>query len=154
MTSKTSAPGRTKAAAPEAAAAQETAAAPQPASTEGMNTMIAKTQDIVAFGKENLEAVAASNKIWAAGLKELSEQAAAAAKASYEESVAAFKALTAVKTPKEALELQNAFAKATIASAVAESQKLADASRKLTEQALAPLTARVTAAVETFGKIA
>jgi hypothetical protein len=35
---------------------------------------------------------------------------------------------------------------------VAETNKLADATVKLTEQAIAPLTARVTLAVETFGK--
>jgi hypothetical protein len=37
---------------------------------------------------------------------------------------------------------------------LAESNKLVDASIKLTEQTLAPLTARVTGAVETFGKAA
>jgi len=35
---------------------------------------------------------------------------------------------------------------------MAESGKMTDASVKLTEQALAPITARVTMAVESFGK--
>ena len=43
---------------------------------------------------------------------------------------------------------------APVEEAVAESNKLTDASIKLTEQTLAPITARVTVAVETFGKAA
>jgi len=160
MSTRTGATGRAKAAPSEAAALEETVAAPaqattvDPTFTEGLNTMTSNTQNIVAFGKANLEALVESNKIWAAGIKELSAQAAATAKASYDESLAAFKALGAVKTPAEAIELQTGFAKAAIAGAVAESKKLAEASRTLTEQALAPLTARVTAAVESFKKAA
>ena len=116
--------------------------------------MMNKTQDLVEFGKANVEAVNQSGQIIAAGLKELAEQFVARAKASYEESVANFKALSAVKTPAEAIELQTSLAKAAFSNAVAESQKLTEASLKLTEQALAPLTARVTAAVESFGKAA
>jgi len=106
---------------------------------------------IVAFGKANLAAMVEANKILAAGLKTLSEQAAAAAKTSYEDSVAAFKALTAVKTPKEAADLQASYAKAAFTGAVAETKKFADASVKLTEDAFAPLKARMT---EVFAKAA
>jgi hypothetical protein len=52
------------------------------------------------------------------------------------------------------MELQSGFARTAFEKAVAESNKMADASIKLTEQTLAPITARVTAAVETFGKTA
>ncbi len=53
---------------------------------------------------------------------------------------------------KEAVELQAHFAKVSIEKAVAEGNKLTDATVKLAEQAIAPLTARMTLAVETFGK--
>jgi phasin family protein len=79
---------------------------------------------------------------------------AAAAKASMEESLSAFKALSSVKSLKEAFELQTAYARSTLEKTVAESSKLTDASFKLTEQALAPITARVTVAVEKFSKTA
>lgn len=116
--------------------------------------MMNKPQDLVAFGKANVEAVTESGQILAAGLKELTEQFVARAKASYEESVANFKALSAVKTPAEAIELQKSIAQTAIANTVSESQKLTEASIRLTEKALAPLTARVSAAVESFSKVA
>ena len=116
--------------------------------------MMNKPQDLVAFGQANIAAVNESGKSLAAGLKDLTEQYVARAKASYEESVANFKALSAVKSPAEAVELQQSIAKAAIATALAESQKLTEASIKLTEKALMPLTARVSAAVESFSKTA
>ena len=45
-------------------------------------------------------------------------------------------------------------ARASMETAMAETGKLTDASVKLTEQALAPITARVTLAVEKFGRVA
>ena len=62
----------------------------------------------------------------------------------------AFKAMTSVKSVKEAFELQSSFAKASMEKAMAESGKLTEQSMKLAEQAFAPISARVNAAVETF----
>jgi phasin family protein len=122
--------------------------------TQGIKTMMKSTEDFVAFGKGNLEAFTKSGQIWAAGMQDLTKQFAVTAKASFDESVATFKALSTVKSVKEAIDLQSVYGKAVLAKAMAESNKLADASIKLTEQAMAPLTARVTVAVETFGKAA
>jgi len=74
--------------------------------------------------------------------------------ASYEESLATFKALSAAKSVQEAIDLQSTLGQAAIVKAAAETKKLIDASIKLTEQALAPLTTRVTVAVEGFAKAA
>ena len=71
-----------------------------------------------------------------------------------DESMSAFKALTSVKSLKDAFELQSSFARAALEKSLAESGKLTDASFKLTEQALAPITARVSVAVEKFAKAA
>jgi phasin family protein len=122
--------------------------------TRGMKTMMKSTEDFVAFGQANLEAFMKSGQIWSAGVQELTKQIATSAKASFEESVSTFKAISTAKSVKEAMELQSTFAKATLEKAMAESNKLTDASIKLTEQTLAPITARVTVAVETFGKTA
>jgi phasin family protein len=116
--------------------------------------MINSTNDFVAFSKDNLEAFTAAGKIWAAGVQDLTQQVAATAKASLEESVATFKALGSVKSVQEAIDLQSTYSKAAVAKAVAESTKLTEASLKLTEQALAPLTARMAVAVGAFGKAA
>jgi len=120
--------------------------------TQGMKSMMKSTEDLVAFSQANLEAFVKSGQIWSAGVQELTKQMATSAKASFEESVSTFKAISTAKSVKEAIDLQSTFAKSALEKAMAESNKLTDASIKLTEQTLAPITARVTVAVETFGK--
>jgi len=111
-------------------------------------------EEFVAFSQGNVEALMKSGQIWASGVQDLSKHVAAAAQASVEESLSTFKALSSVKSLKEAFDLQTAFARSSLEKTVAESSKLTDASFKLTEQALAPITARVTVAVEKFSKTA
>ena len=125
-----------------------------PAITRGMKTMTNNTEAFATFGKGNLEALMKSGQIWAAGVQGLTRQAAVAAKTSFDESVAAFKALSTVKSFPEAIALQNTFARTAFEKAAAETNKIAEASIKLTGQTLAPITARVTVAVESFGKAA
>jgi len=126
----------------------------QPTITRGIKTMMKTTEDFVAFGQANLEAFVKSGQIWSAGVQELTKQIATSAKASFDESVSTFKAMSTARSVKEAMDLQSSFAKAALEKAMAESNKLTDASIKLTEQTLAPITARVTVAVESFGKTA
>jgi phasin family protein len=95
-----------------------------------------------------------SGQIWAAGVQDLSRQMAATAQASLDETLETFKALSSVKSLKDAIDLQASFARSALEKTMAESGKLTDASLKLTEQALAPITARVTMAVEQFAKAA
>ena len=59
-----------------------------------------------------------------------------------------------MKSLKEAIDLQTNLARSSVEKAVAETGQLTDASLKLAEQALAPMTARVTLAVEKFGRAA
>jgi phasin family protein len=125
-----------------------------PTLTRGIKKMMKSTEDFVAFGQANLEAFVKSGQIWSAGVQELTKQIATTAKASFDESISTFKAMSTAKSVKEAMDLQSSFAKAALEKAMAESNKLTDASIKLTEQTLAPITARVTVAVETFGKSA
>jgi phasin family protein len=127
---------------------------PKQPMTQGIKRMMKTTEDFVAFGQANLEAFVKSGQIWSAGVQELTKQIASSAKASFDDSVSTFKAMSTAKSVKEAMDLQSSFAKAALEKAMAESNKLTDASIKLTEQTLAPITARVTVAVETFGKAA
>jgi phasin family protein len=111
-------------------------------------------EEFVAFGQGNLEAFARSGQIWAAGVQDLQKQFAATAQTSFEEAVATFKAITTAKSLKDAFDLQASLARGAIEKTLAESGKLSDASLKLTGQTLAPITARVTLAVEKFAKTA
>jgi phasin family protein len=122
--------------------------------TQGITTIMTSTEDFIAFGQANLEAFVKSGQIWAAGMQELTQQMTATAKVSFDESVSTFKAISAVKSLKDAIELQSRLARSLVEKALVESGKITNASMKLTEQTLAPITARVTAAVQTFGKAA
>jgi phasin family protein len=120
--------------------------------TATMEKTMKTAEDLVSFGQGNMEAFVKAGQIWAAGVQDLGKQVAATAQAQVDQTVATFKALAGVKSFKEAVDLQSSLARATMEKAVAETGKLTDASLKLAEQALAPITARVTLAVEKFGR--
>ena len=137
--------------APAAPAIETLKSTPQPT----MENKIMKTaEEFVAFNQANIEAFVKSGQIWSAGVQELTKQFAATAKASFDESVATFKAISSVKSLKEAIDLQTSFTKTAIEKSMVESKTITDQSMKLTEAALAPITARVTVAVESFSKAA
>jgi phasin family protein len=121
---------------------------------EGVEKAMKTAEELVTFSQGNMEALVKSSQIWTTGVQDLSKHIAAAAQASLDESMSAFKALTSVKSLKDAFELQSSFARSALEKSLTESGKLTDASFKLTEQALAPITARVTVAVEKFAKAA
>jgi phasin family protein len=121
---------------------------------EGMEKAMKTAEEFVAFSQGNLEAVVKSGQIWAAGVQDIGKQIAANAQASLDETMSTFKAMTSVKSLKDAFDLQASLARSTIEKTLAESGKLTDASVKLTEQTLAPLTARFTLAMEKFAKSA
>jgi phasin family protein len=120
---------------------------------ESVEKAMKTAEDMVAFSQGNLEAFVKASQIYATGLQDISKHLAASSKTSLEESVAFTKSLMGVKSVKEAVDLQSGFTRSTIEKAVAETNKVTDASVKLAEQAIAPLTARLTLAVEKFGKV-
>jgi phasin family protein len=109
-------------------------------------------EQMMVFGQGNMEAMVKASQIYATGFQDISKQFAASSKASLEEAVAFTKSLVGVKSVKEAVDLQTGFTKSSIEKAVSETNKLTDASVKLAEQTIAPITARITLAVETFSK--
>ena len=121
---------------------------------EGMEKAMKTAEELVAFSQGNLEAMVKAGQIWAAGVQDISKQIAATAQASFDETMSTFKAMSSVKSLKDAFDLQASLARSAMEKTLAESGKLTDASMKLTEQALAPLTARVNLAMEKFAKTA
>ena len=121
---------------------------------EGMEKVMKTAEELMAFSQGNVEAFMKSGQIWAAGVQDISKQMAASAQASLDETMSTFKALTSVKSLKDAMDLQSSLARSALEKTLAESGRLTDVSFKLTEQALAPITARVTLAVEKFAKSA
>ena len=121
---------------------------------EGMEKAMKTTEELVAFGQGNFEAFTKAGQIWTAGVQDISKQFAATAQVSLDETLSLFKAFGTVKSLKDLVELQSSLTRTSLEKAVAETTKLTDASLKLTEQALAPITARVTLAIEKFSKAA
>jgi len=121
---------------------------------EGIEKAMKTAEELVAFNQGNVEAFVKSGQIWSTGVQDLSKHMAATAKASLDESIATFKALSSVKSLRDAFDLQTSFARSALEKTLSESGKLTDASLKLTEQTLAPITARVSVAVEKFAKAA
>jgi phasin family protein len=111
-------------------------------------------EDIMLFGKENLEALMASGNIVARGVQDLSKTVVALAQESLEDSIAAGKALVGAKTLKEVIDLSSSLAKSNFDKLVAESSRLGKLSSKLAEEALAPIHGRVDAAVKKLTKTA
>jgi phasin family protein len=119
---------------------------------EGMEKAMKTAEELVAFGQGNFEAVVKSGQIWTAGVQDIGKQMAANAQASFDETMSTFKAMSSIKSLKDAFDLQASLARSTLEKTLTESGKLTDASVKLTEQTLAPLSARFSLAMEKFGK--
>ena len=121
---------------------------------QNMDKVMKTAEELFAFGQGNVEAMVKSSQIWTAGMQDIGKQVAATAQASFDDTMSTLKAFSSVKSVKDAFELQASLARTAFEKTLAESGRLTDASFRLTEQTLAPLTARVSLAVEKFGKSA
>ncbi len=120
--------------------------------TKTTETLYKSAEDAVEFNRGNFEAFTKAAQTYMTGLQDLSRQAFAVAQGFGEQAVENAKALAAVKSLKEATDLQAGFARSAMEKTVAETTKLNEAAFKLAEQASAPLAARWTLAVEKFTK--
>ena len=106
-------------------------------------------EDLQATGKANVEALIASSTIAAKGAEDLGREVVAYGQSALDKSITTGKALLAAKTLQEVVELQNDFLKSSFDAMLAETSRLQELTTKVTNEALAPLNARVTATVET-----
>lgn len=120
--------------------------------TKQAETFFKAAEEAAEFGRGNLEAVTKSAQLMAVGFQDLGKQVFAVTQALTDHAMESAKALAAVKSLKEAADIQAAFAKASMERSMAEATKLQEATMKLAEQAYAPITARMTLAAEKFGK--
>lgn len=120
---------------------------------EKATTQILKSyEDVAVAAKENVDAVVASSTIVAKGAEVAGKQVAAFTQSSAETAVANGKAALAVKTINELFELQTSFFKTSVENFIAESSKLQELTVKIANDAAAPISARVNAAVEKLVK--
>jgi hypothetical protein len=100
------------------------------------------------FSRGNLDAVVASGKILVAGLREIRETSAAGRRSALETLKADFSDLRAVKSPTDFFKLQGEIARKNLDSVVATGSKNSEAVLKLTREAIAPISGRLSLAVE------
>lgn len=106
------------------------------------------------FAKGNLEAVVASSKILATGVKSLGETYVSETKSAYETMTADIKELTAVKSPTEFFELQSKLLRKNFDAAVATGSKKSEDMLKLVNEAFQPISTRMSLAMEKIKKAA
>lgn len=107
--------------------------------------MINGYNDLLAFGKENFDAVVKSGTLAAKGIEELSKVYASYTGQSIEKANAVVKALSSAKTPQEFLSLQNQVARESIEQIVVDSRKFAELFSSVLHTSFEPLTARFAA---------
>lgn len=108
--------------------------------------------DFASVGRENVEAFVKASTIFVKGTEEITKSVAALTQAQVEASLATTKALMGVTNFKQAIELQNEAAKTSFDKLVAEGNKITELSMKVANEAIEPIQARVTLAVEKIMK--
>ena len=100
------------------------------------------------FNKGNIEALVESGKVLAAGLQSLGKDYVAEAKTAIETVQADVKELATVKSPADFFKLQGEILRRNFDAAVASGSKHSEAMVKLANEAFAPVSTRVSLAVE------
>lgn len=114
----------------------------------------AAVSDANEFAKGNVEAVVASGKILSSGLQDIGTTLVAETRSAFDAMTADAKELAAAKSPTEFFQLQSALVRKQFDGAVAQASKSTEAWLKLANDTFAPLSNRVTLAVEKVSKAA
>ena len=108
---------------------------------------------VVAFHKANFDALVEANAVFVKGAQEISKEIFAQTQAQLESVAASSQAVLGAKDLKDVAQLNADNAKQGYEKLVASSTKISEMSVKVATEAFAPVTARLNAAAETFGKV-
>src|SRR5579871_3982143 len=100
------------------------------------------------FARGNVEAIVESSKVLASGLQDLGTSIAAESRSAFEMMTVDLKELAAAKTPADFLKIQSELIRKSFDGAVAYGSKNSEAVLKLATDAFAPISGRVSLAVE------
>ena len=106
------------------------------------------------INKTNVDAITATANIWSKGVEELNKAYFAFTQNSIETAVSASKAMMAVKTVNDAVELQSNLTRNSFDQLVAESTKLSELTYKVTNDTLAPIQSHLNESIEKLAKSA
>lgn len=108
--------------------------------------------DVTAFQKGYFDAVMAATTTMAKGYETIAKQLFALNQKTTESSMASAKALVGCKTVQEAVELQGDLARKSLDTWLSESTKISELAVKVSNEAISPINAKMTDAVEKFVK--
>lgn len=103
--------------------------------------------------KGTLEAMVESGKIFSTGMQELARNYVEEAKTAYEQITADLKEMAAVKSPTELLQLQGKIVRRNFDAVVSTTSKSAEKMMKLSNDAFAPISARLSVAADKMSKV-
>ncbi len=123
-------------------------------SREAIETGMKNVDEFAGLARGNVEAMLASSRAAAQGIEAIAREVADFSRKTFEETTAAARAMTTVKTPNELMQLQNDFAKTQFDAAVAEMSKLSETMVKLMGEVFEPMQARATVATDKLKSMA
>ena len=125
----------------------------QAALQDGIQKAMKSAEEAFAFSQGNIEAFTKSSQILASGIQDMTQTLAAATRTSMDETMGLLKAMSGVKSIKDAMDLQSKLVRSAMEKAVLQTGQMTDSTMKLSEQAFAPIGARLSLAAEKFGRI-
>jgi phasin family protein len=120
--------------------------------TKATEGLFKAAEEAAEFGRGNAEAVAKATQLYVAGVQDLGKQTFAMLQSLSDHAIDSAKALSGVKSLKDVADLQASYARAAMEKTFSDSAKLQEAALKLAELSFAPLSARMTLAVEKMSK--
>ena len=115
-------------------------------------TQFKAADEVTAFGKSNVEAFIQAGTIFFHGFEQIARTMVSLTQAHVESNMSTAKALISAKTLTELTDLQNAYSKSTFDHVVSEATQLSELAIKITNEAIEPISARVTATIEQMSK--
>lgn len=110
--------------------------------------------EVTEFNKGNVEAVVESGKIFLSGVQSIGREQIEVTKSAVETVTEDFKKMAAVKSPTELMQLQGELARRNFDAAVSFGSKNTESLVKLYNDAFAPISSRISVAVEKIKKAA
>lgn len=104
------------------------------------------------FGRGNVEAIAQATQTYMAGVQDLSRMTLAMVQGLTEQTMEGVRAMSGVKSLKDATDIQTNLARSAMERSVAEATKLQETALRVAEQSFAPLTARMSLAAEKLAR--
>lgn len=115
-------------------------------------SMMKAAEQMAEFGRGNVEAFTKAAQLYVTGVQDLGKHTVTVMQGLTDHAIEGAKALSTVKSLQEAAQVQTTYARGAIEKVVSESAKMQEAALKLAEQSFAPLSARMTVAVEKFSR--